>query len=635
MKGMASVKFSIQNEINRIVNQLKKEQSPDGSWRYPFETGVATDAYMIILLRTLEINDEDLIKALVERIESKQQGNGAWKLFDDEGEGNVTATVEAYYALLYSGYRKKNDKNMQAAKRRILEMGGIENVHMFAKFMLSLTGQYPWPKFFPIPVEIVLLPPSFPINFWDFSVSGRANLTPIFILADNKYRIKTRRSPDLSDLFVSRCEEDDYWRWLQMDRSFLSYMKQGIKSFIGLPEYIHTTAIHHAKQYMLSRIESDGTFYSYFSSTFLMIFALLSLGYPKSHPIIIKAINGLKSFVCQINGYPHIQYTTANVWNTSLVSYALQEAGMSSTDPVVEKANLYLLSRQHYQYGDWAIHNPYSLPGGWGFSNINTINPDVDDTTASLRAIHKLVMKEPLFRQAWDRGINWLFSMQNDDGGYGAFEKNVNKRILHHIPIQGAEFLLTDPSTADLTGRTLEFFGNFTNLSKQHLAIQRGVEWLLNHQEKNGSWYGRWGICYIYGTWAAVTGLISVGISPKHPAIQKAVKWLLNIQNNDGGWGESCKSDIAKAYVPLGASTLIHTAWALDALIAVFDEPIPEIQAGVQFILQSAERKDWTTSYPTGQGMAGGFYIHYHSYQYIFPLLTLSHYQKKYEIFHV
>ncbi|RAK18207.1 squalene-hopene cyclase-like protein [Anoxybacillus vitaminiphilus] len=230
-------------EINRIVNQLKNEQSPDGSWRYPFETGISTDAYMIILLRTLEINDEDFIKALVERIESKQQSNGAWKLFDDEGEGNLTATVEAYYALLYSGYRKKNEKNMQAAKQRILEMGGIENVHMFAKFMLSLTGQYPWPKFFPIPVEIVLLP-----LFWDFSVYGRANLTPIFILADNKYRVKTRRSPDLSDLFVSRLKEEDDWRLLQIDRSFLSYITQGIKSFIGLPESIHSTAIHYAKQ---------------------------------------------------------------------------------------------------------------------------------------------------------------------------------------------------------------------------------------------------------------------------------------------------------------------------------------------------------------------------------------------------
>jgi sporulenol synthase len=623
---MASVTYSISGELSRLVATVKREQAPDGSWRYPFETGISTDAYMIILLRTLEINDEDLIRKLVERIESRQEGNGAWKLFYDEGEGNVTATVEAYYALLYSGYRKETDPHMQAAKQRILEMGGIENVHMFAKFMLAMTGQYRWPKFFPIPVEFLLLPPSFPLHFFDISVQGRANLAPLLILTDNKYYRKTQKSPDLSDLFVSRGDHGEKWG-LRADRSFLSYLKQ---SLIGLPRQIHAAAKQRAVQYMLRRLEADGTFYSYFSSTFLMIFALLSLGYPKDHPIIAKAVDGLQTFRCSINGHTHMQYTTATVWNTALASYALQEAGVPPSDAAIEKANRYLLSRQHYRYGDWVVHNPYSLPGGWGFSNINTINPDVDDTTASLRAIYRRASKETSFRHAWDRGLHWLLSMQNDDGGYGAFEKNVNKRLVRYFPIQGAEFLLTDPSTADLTGRTLELFGTFANLTKDHPAIARGIKWLIDHQEKNGSWYGRWGICYIYGTWAAVTGMIAVCVPPTHPAIQKAAKWLLSIQNSDGGWGESCKSDSAKTYVPLRASTAIHTAWALDALIAVFDQPIPEIQAGIQFLLQSVRKEDWTASYPTGQGMAGGFYIHYHSYRRVFPLLTLSHYEKKF-----
>jgi sporulenol synthase len=623
---MASVTYSMPSEMSRLVATVKREQAPDGSWRYPFETGISTDAYMIILLRTLERNDEDLIRKLAERIESRQEDNGAWKLFYDEGEGNVTTTVEAYYALLYSGYRKKTDPRMQAAKQRILEMGGIENVHMFAKFMLAMTGQYRWPKFFPIPVEFLLLPPSFPLHFFDISVQGRANLTPLLILTDNKYYRKTRKSPDLSDLFQSRADSGEKWG-LRADRSFLSYLKQ---SLIGLPKQIHTVAKQRAVQYMLQHLEADGTFYSYFSSTFLMIFALLSLGYPKDHPIIVKAVDGLKTFRCSINGHTHMQYTTATVWNTALASYALQEAGVPPSDAAIEKANRYLLSRQHNRYGDWAVHNPYSLPGGWGFSDINTINPDVDDTTASLRAIYSQASKNTLFRHAWDRGLRWLLSMQNDDGGYGAFEKNVNKRLFHYLPIQGAEFLLTDPSTADLTGRTLEFFGAFANLTKDHPAIARGIKWLIDHQEKNGSWYGRWGICYIYGTWAAVTGMIAAGVPPTHHAIQKAAKWLLSIQNRDGGWGESCKSDSAKTYVPLRASTAIHTAWALDALIAAFDQPIPEIQAGIQFLLQSIKKEDWTASYPTGQGMAGGFYIRYHSYRHVFPLLTLSHYEKKF-----
>ncbi|MCM3397446.1 squalene--hopene cyclase [Oceanobacillus profundus] len=627
------MKSKITDEINRIIEVLKNDQSSDGSWDYPFETGVSTDAYMIILLRTLEINDEKLIQALVERILSRQEKNGSWKLFYDEKNGNLTATVEAYYALLYSGYRNKDDKEMEAARRCILAWGGIEKSHMLAKIMLALTGQYKWPSFFPMPVEFILLPLSFPINFFDFSVYGRTNIAPILILADQKFVMKTNRSPDLSDLFLSRgnAENDEFFlnrsgEW----RSFYSFIQQGIKNILGFPEYIHNMAIQQTKKYMLDRIESDGTFYNYFSSTFLMIFSLLALRFPKNDPIIKKAVEGLKGMACQIDGKTHMQYTTAKVWNTSLISYALQGAGIAWDDPMIGQANNYLLSHQQYRYGDWAIHNPTKAPGGWGFSEKNTLNPDIDDTTASLRSITDLVQHEVVYRQAWDRGINWIFSMQNYDGGWAAFEKNVDKKIVKLIPIEGAEYLLTDPSSADLTGRTLEFYGNFTNLSKNHHAIKSGVNWLKNNQEKNGSWYGRWGICYIYGTWAAITGIISTGVDAKDSSVLRSLKWLISIQNQDGGWGESCYSDINQSYTPLGVSTLTHTAWALDTLIAASDNVTPEILAGVKFLLDTSNKKGWTLSYPAGQGMAGGFYIHYHSYQYIFPLLALSHYRNKF-----
>lgn len=631
--GGVSVESKITNEMNRIIEVLRNDQSADGSWGYPFETGVSTDAYMIILLRTLEINDEKLIQALVKRILSRQEKNGSWKLFHDEKNGNLTATVEAYYALLYSGYRDKGDKELTAARRRILEWGGMEKSHMLAKIMLSLTGQYKWPRFFPIPVEFMLLPLSFPINFFDFSVYGRTNIAPMLILADRKFVIKTKRSPNLSDLILFRgnAEEDEFFlnrsgEW----RSLHSFIQQGIKNIIGFPASIHSLAIQQTKKYILDRIEPDGTFYNYFSSTFLMIFSLLALGHPKNDPIIIKAVEGLKGMACQIDGHTHMQYTTANVWNTSLISYALQQAGISWDNPMVQQANDYLLSQQHNRYGDWVIHNPTNLPGGWGFSDRNTMNPDVDDTTASLRSITDLVQEEPVYRQAWDRGINWIFSMQNKDGGWPAFEKNVDKEVVKLIPIEGANYLLSDPSTADLTGRTLEFYGNFTNLPKNHFAIKNGVNWLKRNQEKDGSWYGRWGICYIYGTWAAVTGMISAGVDPGHASVKRSLTWIRSIQNPDGGWAESCYSDINQTYTPLGFSTLTHTAWALDVLIAASDKVTPEIQAGVKFLMDTSDKKDWTLSYPTGQGMAGGFYIHYHSYRYIFPLLTLSHYRRKF-----
>ena len=618
--------FHTRKGIDWLIETLRKDQSPDGSWNYPFDTGLSTDAYMIILLRTLELNDEELIQGLAERILSKQEKNGAWKLYYDEGDGNITATVESYYALLYSGYYKKDDQRLRAAKKFILSRGGLEDVSMFTKIMLSLTGQYKWPSSSPLPIEAILLPLSFPINFYSISVFGRANLTPIMILADNKFTLKTDKSPTLSNLFLHRNAEDN-WVHTSEYRTLFSSIEEGVKSLLGLPEQLHHLAINRAKRYMLDRIETDGTFYSYYSSTFLMIFALLSLGYKKTDSVIVHAINGLKSMKCEINGLPHMQYTTANVWNTSLIGYALQSAGVSPEDSMVTRANQYLLERQHHKFGDWVIHNPDSLPGGWGFSHVNTILPDVDDTTASLRSISRTTAKE---LHSWDRGMNWLFSMQNDDGGWAAFEKNTNSKLLEFLPIEKGEFLLTDPSCADLTGRTLEFLGNYTNLAHHHAAVKRAIRWLEKNQQKDGSWYGRWGICYIYGTWAAMTGLLAVGISPNHHTIQKAISWLLKNQNDDGGWGESCHSDSNQTYVPLGSSTLTHTSWVLDALIAASEKPTAAIRKGIAYLLNSLEKEDWTTAYPKGQGMGGAFYIHYHSYRYIFPLLALSHYERKF-----
>lgn len=626
-RGMKAAMIDSSKGIEWIIEKLRKDQSPDGSWNYPFETGTSTDAYMIILLQTLEIDDDELIQGLCRRLLNKQGDNGAWKLYYDEGDGNLSATIEAYYALLFSQYYDKDDKRLQAAKRFIRENGGLEEAGTYTKIMLALTGQYQWPAFSPLPVEFILLPEIFPINFYSISVFGRANLTPIMILAAKKFSIKTANTPDLADLHMGRGEGDPWIRSHEW-RSLLSAIKDGVNSLSGLPKELHTLAIERGKKYMLDRIEPDGTFLSYYSSTFLMIFALLSLGYKKNDPVIVKAVEGLKSMKTEIDDLPHMQYTTANVWNTSLVNFALQSAGMPPDDPIVINANRYLLGRQHYKFGDWVIHNPNSLPGGWGFSNVNTMLPDVDDTTASLRSISRSAKDE---MAAWERGVGWTLSMQNDDGGWPAFEKKTDSKLLEYFPIEKGEFLLMDPSSADLTGRTLEFFGNYTNLPRSHSVIKRGIKWLIKDQRKDGSWYGRWGICYLYGTWAAVTGLLAVGLPASDPAIQKAVNWLYRIQNKDGGWGESCHSDEKKTYIPLGASTLTHTAWALDALITAAEQPTAAIRKGIAYLLNSIDKNDWTTDYPKGQGMGGAFYIHYHSYRYIFPLIALTHYQKKFK----
>ncbi|WP_082236063.1 squalene--hopene cyclase [Halobacillus massiliensis] len=618
--------------IQWIIDKLREDQTSDGSWDYAFETGILTDAYMIVLIRTLELKDkEELIKGLAGRILSKQRDNGTWKLFPDEkNEGNLALTVESYYALLYSGYYLENDARLLSAKEFIKANGGLENVNIYTKIMLAITGQYKWPALFPIPVEVMLLPLSFPVNFYQLSVYGRTNLAPILILSEKKFSKMTPLSPDLSDLYTDR-SKDEEWAFPMEYRSIFSTIDQGVKNLIGLPAQLHSMAMDQAKSYMLDRLEPDGTFYSYFSSTFLMIYALLSLGHPKNDPVILKAMQGLLSMKTEIEGFPHIQFTTANLWNTSLISTALQAAGVPSDDPLILNANRYLLKRQHVKFGDWVIHNPQGEPGGWGFSNINTMNPDMDDTTASLRALREQAVENSSVLEAWDKGTLWLCTMQNDDGGWASFEKNIRNQWIAILPIEKAEYMFSDPSSADLTGRTLEFFGNYTTLPKSDPLIKRAVNWLLSNQESDGSWYSRWGICYINGTWAAVTGLRAAGMPTNNRAIHSAANWIKSIQNTDGGWGESCLSDIQKKYVPLQTSTLTDTSWALEILMNAEQQLSKEIRDGVQYLLCSVKKEDWTTEYPKGQAMSGTFYIHYHSYRLIFPLLALAHYREKYE----
>lgn len=625
----------VDEAIRRIGRDLLDHQSKDGAWRYCFETGTLTDAYMIILYRTLEIQDDAYIRALHDRILSLQEDNGTWKWYRDEEDGNLSLTAEAYFALLYSGFSRETDGHMQRAKQWIISKGGLQKIRsVLTKVIFACTGQLPWPHSLLVPIEILLLPDTFPVHFHDFSGFARIHLAPVLVLADRRFSVKTSATPDLSDLnfrsgpFMKRPDSDN--KKTSTVQQVMEKIKESAQTVAALPEQLHRMALQRAEQYMLERIEPDGTLYSYASSTFLMVYALLALGYGKRHPTVMKAVRGLKSLNCMIDGLPHVQNSPSTVWDSALISYVLQESGLTAEEAAIRKAGDYLLSRQHRKLGDWSVKVRRPVPGGWGFSDSNTMNPDVDDTTAALRAISSLAKTNRLFRDAADRGLNWVLSMQNDDGGWPAFEKNTDKEILTWIPVNGAEFAAIDPSTADLTGRTLEYLGKTAGFTAAHPFILRAVQWLKRNQEENGSWYGRWGICYLYGTWAAVTGMCSVGAGTEDPSVRKAVHWLKSVQNPDGGWGESCSSDLLLRFIPLRESTPSQTAWALDALIAAGDWPDPEIERGVHALLHSLNKNDWTASYPTCAGLPGQLYNRYHSYNLIWPLAALSHYKSKY-----
>jgi len=296
----------VQPEIDCLIQRLKTDQTTNGAWEYPFEMGITPDAYMIILLTILNMKDEALISSLVERIASKQEANGAWKIFEDEKEGNLSVTIEAYYALLYSGHYEKNDPPIRKARQFILSKGGIKKAKLFTKAMLTITGQIKWPLVFPIPLESILLPPTSPISMYDFSVYSRVHFVPLLLLAHKKFRIRLSSSPNLQDLYVKKeeREEEQLWEEFRTDeyRSLFSKVQEGVSSLIGLPHSLHSLATASAKRYMTDRIESDGTLYNYFSATFFMIFAFLALGYSKDDPIITKAVAGLKAMTTSTNG---------------------------------------------------------------------------------------------------------------------------------------------------------------------------------------------------------------------------------------------------------------------------------------------------------------------------------------------
>ncbi|MCJ8014613.1 squalene--hopene cyclase [Paenibacillus sp. KQZ6P-2] len=614
MKGLLE---KVQAEISRLTARIHSEQQNNGSWKYDFETGPMTDSSMIILLSALFPDEKELLSQLARRLVRNQAAGGEWKQYDDD-DGHLSSTIEAYTALLLSGYLDREAPPMKRAEDYIVRSGGVEKSHISTKFMLALNGLYPWPSFYPIPLFLIRLPKWMPLSFYRWSSYVRTHFAPILILGHLKFTMRHPSAADITHLYKTqkyrKLHRQGRWsRWFATKRNH--------------------EAIRKAEHFMLEHIEGDGTLYSYASATFFMIYALLAIGYKPDSPVITHAVKGLLSFVTQTEGGEmHVQNSPSTIWDTALASYTLQEAGLPAEDEAIQRAAAFLLSLQHKEKKEQAEGILTHMTGGWGFSESNTANPDVDDTQAVLRALTRCMPFHQDCNEAWQKGVRYLFCMQNDDGGWAAFERNSTFFANRLFALENFEDTAFDPSAADVTGRTLEFLGNHVKLTTNHPRIQAGVRWLLQQQQPDGSWYGRWGVSYLYGTWAAVTGLTAVGFPATHPAIQKATDWLLRIRQPDGGWGESCKSDVAKSYVAAPYSTVVHTAWALDVLIAVYDTPVKEIREAISLMINwNQEGSSKRVTYPTGAGLPGHFYIQYHSYPRIWPLLTLSHYREKYK----
>ncbi|MGM9986925.1 MAG: prenyltransferase/squalene oxidase repeat-containing protein [Bacillaceae bacterium] len=605
----------LKEEITRRVEELIGMQKEDGTWRFCFESAILTDVYFVLLCQVLGYKEKDIITGIVSKLLERQAKSGGWKMHEDEEEGDLSTTIQAYVAICASGLLFHQDERLKKAEQFILRKGGLKSADFLTKFLLCLHNLYAYPHYIYIPTTIFLLKPSMLFSMYDFSNYARVHLTPMIILANKRKNFPIDTVPTIIHLLGERRAASSDERFEQ--RFELKEIMQTLTNYAPLH---HFNGYKAAEKFMLERIEENGTLYSYATSTYYMIYALLSLGYDQNHPVIQKAFHGLKSLYNPT--YRHIENSPSTIWDTGLLSYAMQEAGVSHRHSSIKKANAYLLSKQHQKEGDWKIHAPLAYPGGWGFSPINTIVPDNDDTSVVLRAIYAQSLEVYTYETAFNRGIEWLLSMQNDDGGWAAFEKNTNNELFTHLPIEYAKEALIDPSTPDLTGRALEFLGTYAGFHYENPTIEKAVYWGLKNQEDDGSWYGKWGVCYIYGTWAMLTGLQAVGYRGKE--IDKGCQWLLSIQNDDGGWGESCFSSTKKKYVSLPFSTPSQSAWALDALIHCGYHQHEKVKKGIAYLVNYHSKAEKT--YPTGIGLAGSFYTYYHSYNYIYPLLALAHY---------
>lgn len=587
--------------VRQSTERLFRHQAQDGRFSFFCEVSPWANAMAIIVLYLCGYKRDPLIGELQRSILGQQQPNGGWCLYADQ-KFHLSSSVLSYFALLLTGHSRES-LYMKSAELMILEYGGLTKASSLSKAFLAVAGQVPWSAIPDTHIELILERPQDVLSVYDFSVPMRVHLPSLMILSHLHYKVHVPERCSVRHLIVP-------------GESFPNER---------LPAR-NDAALRACQQFLFDRLESDGTIAGYLSATSFFIFACLALGYGVTDAPVQKALSGIRALIYPRQKSIQQQMFTSDIWDTALALQALSTAGVDPLDHRMVRAAIYLVSRQHRGVSDWVYHAPSARPGGWAFSHSNVHYPDLDDTAAVLLALYPY-RKRGIFRLPWVTGIKWVQHMQNRDGGWGAFEKDVDKLLLELISGADLPGVVTDPSAPDVTGRVLAALACSGLASKA--VGKRGMDWLLRMQREDGSWYGRWGVSYIYGTYHAVKGLRAGGADFGHPSIVRARKWLERVQNQDGGYGESCESDTQGRLIPLGHSLPSQTAWGLLGLLAASEEISPAMERTARWLVSSYARHGWREKYPTGAGVAGEAYIRYHSYPRIWPLMALAEYRKR------
>jgi squalene-hopene/tetraprenyl-beta-curcumene cyclase len=614
--------------VARATDWLLSRQHDDGHWVFELEADATIPAEYILLQHYLDTIDADLEQDIARYLRLIQGAHGGWPLFHG-GNLDLSASVKAYFALKAAG-DSIDAPHMVKAREAILAHGGAERSNVFTRILLALWGEVPWRAVPVMPVEMMLLPRWFPFHIDKISYWSRTVVIPFLVLMAKRPQAKNPRGITIAELFVEPPETVQ--DWIKPSTPSLTGTAFVLVDWLvraaepHFPKKRRQRAIDKAVAFVTERLNGEDGLGGIFPAMVNSLLMYASLGYPLDHPHCRTAARAVNKMLVRGDEYSYCQPCLSPVWDTVLAGHALMDVG-EETAPALERAFDWLAEKQVLDVvGDWAGKRPGLRPGGWAFQYENPHYPDVDDTAAAGLALDRFDAER--YRGALDRTAEWILGMQSKDGGWGAFDADNTHFYLNHIPFADHGALL-DPPTADVSARCLGFLAQ-VGYSADHPAVARALAYLRDQQEPDGSWFGRWGTNYIYGTWSVLAALNAAGVSPQAPEIRRAVEWLLARQREDGGWGEGGESYGPEAKRGTASySTASQTAWAVLGLMAAGEAAHPAVKRGIDYLIASQKRDGtWDESWYTAVGFPRVFYLRYHGYRAYFPLWALARYRR-------
>ncbi|HET6964900.1 MAG TPA: squalene--hopene cyclase [Acidimicrobiales bacterium] len=597
-------------------------QSPEGWWKGELETNVTMDAEDLMLRHFLGVLDPSQAEASARWIRVNQSPDGTWNTFFG-GPADLSTTIEAYVALRLAGDRADAD-HMQKAAAYVRGAGGISSSRVFTRIWLAMLGAWDWEDLPVLPPEIMFLPPRVPLNIYDFGCWARQTVVALTVVM--AFRPARTLPFDIAELKGDGPPAERVGGFFgALDRLLHRYEK--LPRWFLPRKALRTAALARAERWIVQRQEADGLWGGIQPPVVYSIIALHLLGYPLNHPVIQAAFTGLDGFTIEDERGRRIEACQSPVWDTALALVALSDAGVGPEHPAVRAAAEWLAAEEVTITGDWAVRRPGLAPGGWAFEFANDHYPDVDDTAEVVMALRRAGHGPDTgtaAAEACERAVAWSVGMRSSSGAWGAFDADNVSRVVASLPF--CDFgEVTDPPSADVTAHMVEMLAHEPAAPRD--VVDRAIRWLWSEQEPDGSWFGRWGVNYVYGTGAVVPALVAAGVAGSDPRIRRAVDWLRTHQNDDGGWGEDLRSYIDDGWRGRGTSTASQTAWALLALIAAGDAGSDSAARGVSWLVehQTAEGT-WDEPQFTGTGFPWDFTINYHLYRLVWPLSALGRY---------